>query len=291
MLRVFLTAGWVAAVGASCTCAPEAPPPPLPSEDQNASIVARWDGGLVTAEEVRSAAARLPIGLREQFGTLNGQEQFLDAVISRKLLHDEARRQGLAEREDIKRQVVELEERLTIQALLVDAERKLGPPSEAELREYFQRHEAELRTPPRVRATRILLRGNPSTKALQARAEGIRARLLRGEPVEKLAALGEGPELHLKGDIGWIAEATDAETTAALGLLKVGAVAPPVETPSGLSILVATAREEARVPAFEAVRETLSGRISAGRQRKAFDELVKRLRDEAQVQLNPSAMR
>lgn len=277
-----------ALVGASC--APNAPPPAQPPP-LAASIAARWDGGVVTAEEVRAAAARLPVGLREQFGTINGQGEFLEAVIARKLLHDEARRRGLAEREDIKRQVVELEERLVIQALLADAEKALGPPSEAELREYFRRHEAEFSSPPRVRVSRILLRGKPEAKALLSRAEGIRARLKGGESIEKLASLGEGPEAQLKGDLGWVSEATDDETTTALGLLKAGQVAPVVPTASGLSILVATAREESRLPAFEEVRETLAGRVSAGRQRRAFDELVKRLREEARIQLNPSAMR
>lgn len=269
------------------SCAPQQPTDASPSALPT-GVVARWDGGTISADEVRSAAGRLPIGLKEQYGTPNGLNQFVDAVIAQRLLREEAARRGLAQREDIRRQVTELEDRLTVQALVTEAERSLGPPTEAELRAYFDQHQDEFKAPAKVRVTRVLLLGKSSDKALRSRAEDIRRRLQSHEPPESVATRGEGPERIRKGDLGWITEPTDPETTMALAL-RVGEVSPVIESNSGLSVILVTERQDERVPPFEELRETLAGRITATRQRRAFDTLVQRLRAEAQVQINPVA--
>lgn len=274
----------------ACSPAPTAPtatpsaPVPFPP-----GVVAQWDAGSVSATEVRAATSRLPLGLREQYATANGQRDFIDAVIAQKLLRNEAHRLELDKRDDIRRQVDELEDRLTVQALVADAERRLGPPTEAELKDYYARHESEFRTGLRVRVSRVLLIGKPDA-ALRKKADALRSRLLAKEAFEKVATAGQGPERVRNGDLGWITEASDPETTVALGLVKIGEVSPVIETPTGFGVLVLTAREEAHVPPFEEVRELLVGRIGASRQRKAFDELVKRLREEAHVQFNPAGL-
>lgn len=243
----------------------------------------------MTADEVRTAAQNLPLGLREQYGTTAGQREFVDAVIARKLLRAEAHRLGIAARDDIKRQLDELEDRLTVQAMLHDAEQALGPPTEGELRAWFETHQSEFKVGARVRVTRILLHGKQDDANLRKKLDTIRARAIKKEPLEKLAALGEGPERNNTGDLGWISEGSDAETTYALAL-RPGDVSTVLESSTGLSILIATERVEERVPPFEELRETLSSRVLAGRQRRAFDELVKRLRVQANVQLNPAAL-
>ncbi len=257
---------------------------PLP-----ANIAARWDGGSISTDEVRQAAQRLPVALREQFISPNGQREFVQAVLAKRLLAAEARRRGLNETPEVKEQVVELEERLAIQALLAEAERAKGPPTEAALKAYFEAHQREFRSPTKVRVSRVLLRGKGSDKALRARAEAIRARALKKEPLSKLVALGEGPETTQGGDLGWITEATDDETTAALSL-RVGDVSRVVDTSSGLSVLVCTEREEARDATFEETRQLVVGRYAPVQQRKVFDELVSRLKEQAHVTFNTAAL-
>ncbi len=253
------------------------------------SVVASWEGGQVTADEVHAAVARLPIGLRDQYASPEGRRDFVDALISQKLLRAEAHRRKLHERDDIQRQVADFEERLTTRALLDEAEKSLGPPTEEELQAYFTAHEAEFRMPLRVRVSRVLATGAPDA-ATRKRADAFRARLTKGEAVERVARDGQGPERLRDGDLGWITEATDAETTAALSLERAGAISPVIAVPTGFSVLVATAHEPPRAPAFDEVRTQLSARVSATRQRRAFDELVTALRTQAQVQLHSGAV-
>ncbi|MDP1917776.1 MAG: peptidylprolyl isomerase [Myxococcales bacterium] len=238
---------------------------------------------------MREASQKLPTALRDQFQTPNGQLEFVQAVLAKRLLRAEAERRGITRSPDIVQQVRELEERLAIQALLADAQRVQGPPSEPELRAYFDARKAEFRQPTRVRVSRVLLRGRADDRGLRAKLEAIRQRALTRDPVSKLASLGEGPEVSQGGDIGWVTETVDEETTAALALKKAGDVSPIVSVASGLAILIATAREEAHEASFEEVRQVVVGRYAPVQQRRAFDDLVKRLKEDVQAQVNTAA--
>lgn len=280
---------WLGAllVGGACS-SPDSPAKPA-SLPPPATLAAWWDGGSISVEEVREASQRLPTALRDQFQTPNGQQEFVQAVLAKRLLRAEAERRGITRSPEIVQQVRELEERLAIQALLTETQRLQGAPSEPELRAYFEAHKAEFRQPTRVRVSRVLLRGRPDDKALRAKVEAIRQRAIKREPVSKLATLGEGPEAGQGGDIGWVVDATDEETTAALALKKPGDVSAIVAAGGGLALLVATEREESHDATFEEARQVVTGRYAPVQQRRAFDDLVKRLKADVQVQVNAAA--
>ncbi|PZR05793.1 MAG: hypothetical protein DI536_31575 [Archangium gephyra] len=253
------------------------------------SAVATWANEAITDDEVREAVGRLPIALRDRYDTPEGRRDFIDALISQRLLRNEAQRLNLHTRPDIQKQVRELEERLTTRALLDEAEKNLGPVSEAELKTYFERHADEFRSPLRVRITRVLATG-PKNAATKKRAEAVRAKLLKTRDIAAIARTGDGPERLRDGDLGWISAASDDETTAAMNLPAVGSVSEVIPVPTGFSVLVATGREEPRVPPFEEVRGQINARVVSGRQRQAFDKLVTDLRAKANVKINAGAM-
>ncbi len=281
-------ARWIALGLASCSSA-TVPPQPDAAVPTPSAVVASWGSETITADEVRDAVARLPLALRDQYDTPEGRRDFIDALVSQRLLRNEARRRNLHTRPDIQKQIVELEERLTTRALIDEAEKELGPASDAELRGYFDRHADEFRSPLRVRVTRVLAAG-PQNAATRKRAEAFRARLQKTTDFAAVARAGDGPERVRGGDVGWISEATDDETAAALRLTREGEVSAVLPVGSGFSVLVAVSREEPRVPPFEQLRGQVNARVAAGRQRQAFDKLVTDLRANAQVKINNGAV-
>lgn len=281
-------ARWIALGLASCSSA-TVPPQPDAAVPTPSAVVASWGSETITADEVRDAVARLPLALRDQYDTPEGRRDFIDALVSQRLLRNEARRRNLHTRPDIQKQIVELEERLTTRALIDEAEKELGPASDAELRGYFDRHADEFRSPLRVRVTRVLAAG-PQNAATRKRAEAFRARLQKTTDFAAVARDGDGPERVRGGDVGWISEATDDETAAALRLTREGEVSAVLPVGSGFSVLVAVSREEPRVPPFEQLRGQVNARVAAGRQRQAFDKLVTDLRANAQVKINNGAV-
>lgn len=284
---------WAARLAGLCAFACSPAPTPAtasPSALTPSGAVATWDGGLVTAAEVRSAVRLLGPGLREQFDTPEGRTQFIDALVAKRLLADEARRKKLDERPELRAQVSELEERLLIQSLLEEAERTEPRPTEAELRAHFDANPTAFQTNAAVRLARVLVLKGPRPEVSKAKLEKLRQRLIKGEDVTHVAAEGEGAERTEGGSLGWMDDRTSPIGRVALALEKQGEVSAVIELADAWACVVALEVRPARIPAFEEVREQVASRLRPTSQRRVFDRLVKRLVDQAGVRINPSAL-
>ncbi|MCE9670036.1 peptidyl-prolyl cis-trans isomerase [Myxococcus stipitatus] len=266
---------------------------PSPTPSDGSAIVARFEGGVLTEAQVLRESQRLPPQLREKFETGPGRQSFVRSLVDKRLLVLEAERQGFTRDEDLRRQVRELEERLSIEALLAAEARKVAPPSEAEARAFYESHVDRFAEPERLRVARVLAAvpaGSSRSVWAQARqrAEGFHRRLSAKEAVEKVAAAGEGPERLRGGELGLLtrdALGDDAQQKAILALTKPGAVSPVVETRDGAAVLILLERRPARVPPFEEVRAAVLGQMKPGAQRKVLDQLLERLRAAGSVRL------
>jgi hypothetical protein len=205
----------------------------------SSGVVARFDGGQISLAEFQAESSRLPPALRVEFESPRGRREFLAAMVDKRLLAGEARRQGIADDPSLRRQVQEFEDRLIVQTLLERAEKSAPSLTEAEARAWFGQHSREFAQPERVRVRRILASwgtAGPTAgrNAARDRAERLAGRLSRGEPFEKVAADGEGPERFHAGEMGILLRGSgdpDLERVA-FGLASVGAVSAPFASPS-----------------------------------------------------------
>ena len=255
-------------------------------------VVARWRNGTVSLADLQQEANRLPPALRARVDEA-GRRELVQAIVDRRLLAEEARRRGLHEDPEIRRQVQELEERLSIQKLLAAEEGKSIEPTEQELRAYFDAHAAELTQPERVRVERVLAAVTPGAPEAErararARAEGFAARLRKGEPMSRVAADGDGPERARGGDLGLLARGESADVAlveAAFALDASRPVSDPIATQDGFAVVRLVERRPGRPASFDEARQDVRNRLLPARKRKAFDDLLSRLRREADVEL------
>lgn len=282
----------IALVCAACTRNPS-------SEDvaDAGRVVGRYDGGSISEAEMQFEANRLPSALRQQFESPAGQHEFVRSMIDKRLLVQEARRRGLHENADIRRQVRELEERLTVQALLAEEERAAPRPTDAQLQAYYEAQAKEFTQPERIRVVRVLAALPPGASGAdraqaRRRAEQFLQRLRKGEAPEKVARDGDGPERTRGGELGWFARGERRNPgldTAAFALDKPGALSAVIEESEGYSVVRLLERQASRVPPFEEVRSAVEGRLQPQLKRKVFDELLGRLRKSGGVSVDVAA--
>lgn len=279
---VWAAAAAAAVTMAGCRCG---------SRDPGAQPVAEFSGGSVTAAELTREANRLSPALRKQFETPSGRRDLVGAMIDKRLLAAEARRQDLHQDPEVRRQVLELEERLEIQALIVAEERRVGPPTEAEQRAWFQEHRAELAQPEQARVIRVLAAvpaggAERERAAARQRAQRFAERLRRGEAAAKVAVDGDGPERFRGGDHGFVARGRSGDPAleeASFALARPGDVSAPFACKDGVAVVSLVERRPAREPRFEEVRAEVENRMTPQHKRKIFDELIERLRRGADV--------
>jgi peptidyl-prolyl cis-trans isomerase SurA len=166
--------------------------------------------------------------------------------------------------------------------------------TEAEERDYYNAHLDQFATTPSVTLREILVSVPTDPKGVNAaaledaqkKAEGIRARIAKGESFEKLAGeVSDAPSKANGGLIGPIPKTEIDESLAKmLAGMKPGEVTQLVRVPNGIEILKLESTIEGTTIPFDQARGQISNRLGQQRQGAAMQKYVKRLRATALIE-------
>jgi parvulin-like peptidyl-prolyl isomerase len=173
--------------------------------------------------------------------------------------------------------------------------------SDEEAKTYYETHKASFTTTPTLTLREILV-AVPSTPqgvnaaaddAAREKAEGIRARLLKGEPFARLAAeLSDAPS---KANGGLIGEIKRDELAPALQQeldpLKAGEVTGVLRTARGYQILQVDTVTATAVKPYEEARTEIGNRIYDEKRRAEFSKYLKKLRSQALIEWKNDEMK
>ena len=250
---------------------------PTPSQESPALAVV--NGKSITQSEFDVRWAELPDARRAHYEREGSKRQFLDDLIVRELLLQEARRRGL----DRSRALRERLDRLREQMILDDlTQQALGPGVEvsaAELAAYAAAHPEALPPETESRTAHILV-------DTLAQAQEVKRRLDRGVDFAKLAArFSTDKETRaLGGDLGlYRPGSADPEVESAILNLKPGMISDPIKTDEGFHIFKLVSREGTDPEAMRAAREQLRRELSAEKRLQQYEEFLANLRAQAVI--------
>jgi parvulin-like peptidyl-prolyl isomerase len=120
----------------------------------------------------------------------------------------------------------------------------------------------------------------------QAKADAIRARVMKGEAFDKVATeVSDAPSKANGGLIGPIAKNELADELAKmLAAMKPGDVTPVVRVAGGFEILKLQSSTESTTLAFEDARGRIAENLGAEKQRAEMQKYLKKLRDQALIE-------
>lgn len=246
------------------------------------------------------------------------RRQVGEALIRNVLLAREAKRRALpADEQAVERQLAALEQRYagnpqwkahraTLRsqvgerlrrnsriAALEAQVRHVPPPSEAQLRAYYERHPDKFTTPERVRVSMILLRVPAAAPAeaweqARRRIDAIAAELRAGASFDALARQhSQDASADAGGDLGYLHhDMVGGGAQKALDALQPGEVSAPVQLLEGYALLRLRAREPARLNPLAAVRERAAALWRRQAEERAWRTFADGLRAAAHVQVN-----
>jgi parvulin-like peptidyl-prolyl isomerase len=261
---------------------------------------------------------KIPEGELEQFG-----EEVLQGMIDRTLLLQEARKRRLQpDHQAIEAQLAGYEEQyaqserwqqeraarlpqlraqLEEESLLKVLEgqvRQLPPPTEPQVRDYYQKNPDKFTTPEKVRVSLILLKVEPSSPATVwqgALEEGgaIVEKLRGGDDFAALATLHSvDASAKTGGDLGYIHKGMLApEAQQAIDGLKPGEIAEPVRVLQGVAVLRLEGRTEARLNPFAQVQERAAELLARDNADSAWGSLASGLRQQTPVAIDQPALK
>jgi peptidyl-prolyl cis-trans isomerase C len=241
------------------------------------------------------------------------KKAYLDQVIERKILVQEARRSGMKVSEEDLNQVISemkmdypgegfgeklglrgmtldewkarLEEELLAEKMIRSVHHYRGKIDEKEAVQYYEAYRASFLLPQKVRARQIVVADGE--EAIQ-----ILKRLRKGEVFEKLALEKSlGPEKAKGGDLGYFSRGERPTEFENVFTMEVGAISEVIKSPYGYHIFKLEEKIEPRQIPFVEARPGILQELGQKKGEEEYQTWLKGLKGKAKVMVNTKWLR
>lgn len=251
------------------------------AERQEEPVVALVNGRAITQTEFDLRWGELSKATRARYEKEGGKGKFLDELITRELLMQEARRRGLDQDDVIRDKTQRYKEQLILDELLKDKLHSKVELTQAELDAYYEKHAGELLDPLKANVSVMLLPNVYAAKDLEAQVNrgGSFAKFAQRYSIDEKTK-SKGGELgpYRKGLV-------PPEVDAVIHTLKLGMVSAPIKTENGYYLVMLAPLDEAVIQTDLAKQERLRQELLADKRRKQFEEVIADIRANAAVRL------
>jgi parvulin-like peptidyl-prolyl isomerase len=248
------------------------------------------------------------------------QREIGDTLVTNAMLVQEAKRRKLKpDSEEVNQKLAQFEQRFaqdpnwpkararvlpiitvrlqneSLRSQLEERVRNVPPPSEKQLRKYYEAHPEKFTSPPQTRVSIILLRVDPSApdadwqKAIEE-GQNLVKRARNGEDFATLARDYSGDvTAEDGGDMGYLHEGMLPGLPAqTVSKLQPGEISDPVTLMEGVAIFRLTERKLAEINSFKSVRERARELWLAEKSENAWNSLIAKLKKSTPVQIDES---
>jgi parvulin-like peptidyl-prolyl isomerase len=259
----------------------------------------------VTQEQIDKALAQMKAGL-------------LEAMITDKLLLQMAREKNLNVSDDIKRAVEaikkenniesdedlkralasqglsyeawlkQLEETLLRRNLIGYEVDRLIVLDDAEIVDYYKKHEAEFTEPEEYTLRAVYLAaGSTESAGLEARKKEVEDKLKSGADIgEVSAAFSDEPLKDAKGDLGTFKKGElDKSLLAAVEKMKKGEVSSWVQTKNGWYLVKLEDKKDSRVKTFEEAKSAIQDKLWTEKENEKLMEFLNNVKKRSHIKI------
>jgi len=248
-------------------------------------VVALVNGRPITQTEFEARWGELAEATKTRYEKEGGKRRFLDELITRELLMQEARKLGLDQNDAIRDRAQRYREQLILDELLKDRIKTKIELSNEELDAFYEQHAQELLTPLKVRVSQMLLPNISAAKDLEKQINqgGHFAQFAQRYSIdEKSKAKG--------GDLGpYRKDLVVPEVDEVIQTLKPGFVSAPIKTDAGYYLVMVSSLDTEIIQADVAVRERLRQELLNEKRRKRFDDVIVDIRAKATIRLKDAS--
>ena len=249
------------------------------SAESDGEIVARFDGGSISAERLNQAILGLPA--QERPADAEGRDSWYRELVRQLAIYDllvaEGRRDGVLSESEPAERVREGRKQVLVSAFL-RREISLQPPTATEVDGYYEQHPDAFFRPERREVYHLFLRPEPgeSRARLGVRLGELRARAVAGESFPVLAREHSQSQLrHGDGALGWISpgELAPRLNDIVFGLEE-GVPSQVLMTESGAHIFLAATVVEERSASLQEARSQVRRLLQQELQNEAISEYL-----------------
>jgi peptidyl-prolyl cis-trans isomerase C len=240
----------------------------------------------ITQADLEREIKNLPEFAQKLFEGGEGKERFLNELVKKELLYQEALKKGMDKDPEYQKKVEDFKKLTLIGQLLEKEIESKAKVTEPDAKAYYEKHKAELASVSQIKASHILVK-------TEAEAKKISETLKKGADFAELAKKNSIDPGSAKngGDLGYFSPGQMVpEFEQAAAKLKPGEISEPVKTKFGYHIIKVTDKKMGKPVDFEKVKNAIMQRLSAEKQKEVFDGYVEGLKKSYKVEINKEAL-
>lgn len=258
-------------------------PAEKPAEKSADTTLATVNGESITMGDFKEAVAAMPP--QQQVLAFSRPEEFLDSLVKRELVFQEAVRRRLDTDPEVASLLARLKKEVIITTLLRRIARSAEEVTDEDSERFYLEHKDRFRTPEKITASHIVLKSEEDAKA-------VLAALKEGQDFAKLAKeRSSGPRAAQGGHLGNITRGEmPIEFDRVAFNLSVGSISDVVETPFGFHIIKVTERIPSTEVGYSDVSDRIHQRLQVERQQAAVKTFLEEATSKASVETFPERL-
>lgn len=240
----------------------------------------------ITLEEFHLISENQPLEGKLRLLSEKGLRDFLENyVITREVLHQEAKRRGVDKDKRILSKVEDFKRAMVIDALLEEVLKGKDQVTDSEIEQYYKENKNRFTEPREVKIRQIFVTSESVLKE-------VLKKLSRGERFEKLASTyNVGPFREDGGNLGYIRRGQLASPfapieEAAFSLREKGEISEVVKTSYGYHLLRLEDKIGTVLRPLSEVKEKIRFFLQTKKRQDAYLEYVKELKSKAKILIN-----
>ncbi|MBI5378577.1 MAG: peptidylprolyl isomerase [Nitrospirae bacterium] len=257
---------------------------PAPEKGQ---VLAEVNKKQITVEEFNKEIEKIPPFIRPMFTQSDkGKREFLDDLITREVVFQEAGRQGLDKDPEYLKRLEEFQRNALLEVLLKKEVEDKASVTEEEVKQYYAAHKEEYRDD-KVRASHILVKTEEEARAVEQE-------LKKGRSFAELAKKHSTDAASKKsgGDLGEFSRGQMIpEFERAAFTLKKGEMSGIVRSEYGYHLIKVTDRKEGKLQEITQVSGQIRQKLVRDRQRQVFEAWIAGLKKAATIHVNDELLK
>ncbi len=242
----------------------------------------------ITLQEFNNELDKIPMNMKMLVASQSGKKNFLDRLVVKKLLLNEAKKDNIEKEKDFQDKLSDIREQLIIEALLKKKLTTESKITDQDLQKYYDDHKEEFKKEREIETRQIVVKTEQEAREIQAR-------IAKGEDFAELAKkFSLDPSAKATGgNIGYHAKGTliPEYEQAAFKLTKVGQVAPPVKTQLGYHIIKLEGVKPGAYASFAEVKDFIRQKMMQEKQAEVLQNYIEGLKKNAKIVINEDVLK
>jgi peptidyl-prolyl cis-trans isomerase C len=254
--------------------------------EQKGPFLAKVGNATITQADYDREFKALPEYAQQLFTDEQGKEKFLNEIINKEMLYQEALKKGLDKSPDFNKKLEEFKKVTLVTELFEKEIMASAKTSDQDVKDYYDKHKEEFVPTTQIKASHILVKTEDEAKK-------VLDRLKKGEKfgdIAKAVSIDPGSAKN-GGDLGYFSKGQMVpEFERAAANLNIGDISVPVKSQFGYHIIKVTDKKKGTPVEFEKVKDMISQKLSGEKQKGAFDQYMEGLKKNYKVEINKDAM-